>query len=331
MPGDAPRNGERTAAPFDSGYRIGTHAIALEHAPCCFCGTTAAAPVLVAGEDRLHGLPGRFSIVKCATCGLMRTDPRPTRASIGFYYPSDYAPYAQTDTETIAAPRRWGRSLSDPLDLAIPGRPPGHLLEIGAASGSFLKRMQLEGWNVTGVEPDATSAARAAQRTGATVHQSTIDDVMFDDNTFDAICAWMTFEHVHDPAEGFARCLRWLKPGGWLAFSVPDAGSWQFRAFRGQWFCLQLPTHLHHFTAPMLRTMLGKTGYGDVQVFWQRTLVDVPLSLAFAAEHVVPSLGRQPRAVALTLPFRAASRALGIVGAPLRLTGRLTVWAQKPL
>ena len=140
----------------------------------------------------------------------------------------------------------------------------------------------------------------------------------------------MTFEHVHDPVDGFRRCWHWLKPGGWLAFSVPDCGSWQFRTFRGQWFALQLPTHLHHFTPAILQTILDASRYRHVRLLRQRTLIDVPLSLAFAAEHAFPRLGRAPRRLAETLPVRALSRALGIIGAPLHLTGRLTVWAQKP-
>jgi hypothetical protein len=48
-------------------------------------------PVLQA-IDELHGLPGRFSVVRCRSCKLMRTSPRPTLESIGQYYPDPYGP-----------------------------------------------------------------------------------------------------------------------------------------------------------------------------------------------------------------------------------------------
>ena len=44
------------------------------------------------GKVLLRDLPGKFIVVKCHRCGLMRTNPRPTAESIGFYYPDDYAP-----------------------------------------------------------------------------------------------------------------------------------------------------------------------------------------------------------------------------------------------
>jgi SAM-dependent methyltransferase len=315
---------------FASGYAIGGVGVDLEEAACCFCLETAAT-LLFDGTDRLHGFPGRFRVVACRRCGLMRTTPRPTRESIGLYYPGDYAPYAQTAVDEVEASRRIGRSIADPLDVATPDVPPGRMLEIGAASGSFLRHMQQAGWDVTGIEPDAASAGRAAERTGAVVHRCTIEDVDLEEAEFDLICAWMTLEHVHDPVAGLRLCWRWLKPGGWLAFSVPDCGTWQFWTFRGQWFTLQLPTHLHHFTAPMLRRILAAGEYTEVAVLRQRTMIDVPLSVAYVAEHVAPVLGTMPRRLASTLPVRAASRVIGIVAAPLRLTGRLTVWARKPL
>ena len=44
--------------------------------------------------DRLHHLPGRFGLVKCEKCELVRLSPRPTKNSLGFYYPEgDYYSY----------------------------------------------------------------------------------------------------------------------------------------------------------------------------------------------------------------------------------------------
>ena len=308
---------------------IGGRPVTLESVPCCYCGTHSA-DLVFSGIDRLHGLPGRFAVVRCDRCRLMRTTPRPSRGSISLYYPASYAPYLQTTVAPVSSSRLLGRRLFDPLDVATPAVRPGRLLELGSASGSYLASMKALGWDVTGVEPDRASAARASAAIGRPVLCAGVEDVEFDPRTYDLICAWMTFEHLHDPVEAFRRCHTWLKSGGWLAFSVPDCGSWQFRTFRGQWFALQLPTHLHHFTTATLSTILGSCGYVNVQVRWQRTLSDVALSLAYAIEWAWPWLATRPRRLAESLPARALSRAAGVAAAPLRLTGRLTVWAQTP-
>jgi SAM-dependent methyltransferase len=309
--------------------QIAGQLVQLEKTACCSCGTQAA-QLVFSGVDRLHGLPGRFSVVRCERCHLMRTDPRPSRRSIWLYYPGDYSPYLQTTVAPVSSSRLLGRRLFDPLDVATPPLRPGTLLELGSASGSYLAAMKASGWNVIGVEPDRASAARASAAIGAPVLCAGVEDVEFDPQSYDLICAWMTFEHLHDPVETFRRCHTWLKSGGWLAFSVPDCGSWQFRTFRGQWFALQLPTHLHHFTADTLTCILDGCGYRNVQVKWQRTLSDVPLSLAYAVEWTWPWTAPRLRRLAGSWAARALSRAAGVMAAPLHLTGRLTVWAQTP-
>ena len=66
-------------------------ALELESVGCPLGCGTGDEPV-VQGFDRLTGGPGRYQVVRCQNCGLMRTNPRPTGASIGIFYPDDYAP-----------------------------------------------------------------------------------------------------------------------------------------------------------------------------------------------------------------------------------------------
>ena len=66
----------------------------LEEVPCDFCGSTDA-EVVLKGPDRLHGLPGEFTVVVCKQCSLARTSPRPTLESLGTAYPEQYNPYSK--------------------------------------------------------------------------------------------------------------------------------------------------------------------------------------------------------------------------------------------
>src|SRR5437660_12675977 len=75
--------------------------LALESVPCP-AGCPPMDEVVVRGRDRLHGLPGEFSVVRCRTCGLMRTNPRPDPESIAHFYPDEYGPYR--DTRIVAGP-----------------------------------------------------------------------------------------------------------------------------------------------------------------------------------------------------------------------------------
>jgi SAM-dependent methyltransferase len=141
----------------------------------------------------------------------------------------------------------------------------------------------------------------------------------------------MTLEHVHDPGASLRRMWDWLRPEGRLALSVPDCGGWQFDSFRSNWFALQVPSHLYHFTPESLHALLTKNGFTSIEVRWQRTLFDVPMSLAlWAEERYGQKVGGWARRAAGSLLCRGACRVFGAIGAPFRWTGRLTVWAQKP-
>ena len=43
----------------------------------CPLGCIKGDEIVLTGRDRLHDLPGEFTVVKCRSCGLMRTNPRP--------------------------------------------------------------------------------------------------------------------------------------------------------------------------------------------------------------------------------------------------------------
>jgi hypothetical protein len=61
-------------------------------------------------------------------------------------------------------------------------------------------------------------------------------------------------------------------------------------------------------------------------------MIDIPNSLVLVFEgRVSTRLAHWMRVAAASLPMRAAFRALGCLAAPLHLTGRITVWAQKPM
>lgn len=80
-----------------------TNNIQFEFRPCpngCFTNDKN----VIESTDRISGVSGIYKIVKCNTCKLMRTNPRPTVDSINIYYPAEYGPYQSVNT--IAAFKR---------------------------------------------------------------------------------------------------------------------------------------------------------------------------------------------------------------------------------
>lgn len=298
----------------------------MEHAPCAFCGRAGGAPVAV-GIDRQHPLPGRFQVVRCDQCGLLRTDPRPTLQAIGRYYPDSYSPYTSQALGGRIG-HRWTRWY--PLgDKRQPVRPPGRLLEWGTGHGAFLARMQEDGWDVAGIEINAKMAAQAAARTGAAVQCTDVAAASFPAGSFDVICAWMVLEHLHDPVTALRRAHDWLAPGGTLCFSIPDAGSWMFRAFPQAWFCLDVPRHLYHFSIASIGMVLEACGFGPMTVTRPRTAYDLAHTLLIHADDRGWLSAPKARRMFEYLPVRAAMFGGGIAMGTLHQTSMLTISTRK--
>jgi SAM-dependent methyltransferase len=287
---------------------------------------------VLTAPDRLHGVPGEFDVVRCRACGLMRTSPRPTPDTIGRYYPPEYGPHAPPATARFAGARRSIRrrivALADRRSTRAPALPPGRLLEIGCGAGAYLRQMRDAGWDVTGLDasPEAGDLARAH---GLEVIAGRLEEAPDPAEPFDLVVGWMALEHLHDPALALRRLHDWTRPGGRLALSTPDAGGLLFRTFGQDWYCLQVPTHLHHFTPGTLGRLLGQNGWAVERTFHHRTLDDVFTSTRMRLERtrpgwpfirLLPAAGGR----AHYLAFPAA-----MVAAAAGQTGRMTVWARR--
>lgn len=309
--------------------------VILEYAPCPLgCGEDAT--VVLRGRDRLHGLPGEFTVVRCRGCGLMRTNPRPTPETIGFYYPDDYGPYVTT-TVTRSKDSSW-QALKDRVRellrlnvTALPALPPGRMLEIGCASGAFLQSMARKGWSVRGIE-FSEAAARRVRQLGYPVYVGQLEKAPAHDERFDLIAGWMVLEHLHNPVAALRKLHTWTRPGGWLALSVPNAGSCQLALCGDAWFPLHLPNHLFHFTRESLTSVLGAGGWRVERVLYQKDVSHLIASLGYKLQdtrlcpRLADGIARFPEWQGKLL---LALYPLSSLFALLKQSSAMTVWARR--
>jgi 2-polyprenyl-3-methyl-5-hydroxy-6-metoxy-1,4-benzoquinol methylase len=299
----------------------------------CPLGCAADDELLLRGHDWLQDLPGMYDVVRCRGCGLMRTNPRPTPATIGFYYPESYGPYHSTQIRADEPGRGWRTRLRGLFDFrteALPPLPPGRMLEVGCASGRFLHQMAQRGWTVEGIE-FSERAARAAQAHGYRVHIGPVESAPEPEEQYDLVVAWMVVEHLHDPLGVLEKLWRWTRPGGWLAFSVPNAAAAEFRYFRADWYGLQAPVHLFHYTPASIRRLLARAGWQTRRIQHQRIITNLVYSLGYRMK----GRGRPGMALALQRRVEYDYSAyllypLSVALAAIGQTGRMTIWAQRP-
>lgn len=294
-------------------------------------------PVLT-GWDRLHGLPGVYTIVKCNRCQLMRTCPRPTAGTIGFYYPTNYGPYEGTKvTKAVEQPAR--HSLLKQLLSGIkggnlrclPNQTPGRMLEVGCASGAFMYEMEKKGWETHGIEFSEVAAANA-RSSGLSVFAGSIETAPEPEHPYDLVVAWMVLEHLHDPVLALQKLRSWTKPDGWLVVSVPDVSTWSFKCFKNAWHALQLPNHLFHFTPDTLRKALFRGGWAMEKVHYQQNISTPIASIGYLLQDKAYMQGLATSLV--QFPSKGtkwgwrAVRPLAFIESVLHQSSRITVWAK---
>lgn len=288
------------------------------------------------GRDLLHDLPGDFLVVKCQTCGLLRTNPRPTPGTIGFYYPDNYGPYLGTQVSQaqpiIGFKKRfttWAKRIVDVNALKVPVLVPGRMLEMGCASGSYLHLMASQGWQVQGIE-FSPKAAEAAAKLGYQVHVGALETAPKPDEPFDLIVGWMVLEHLHDPINCLKKLRDWAKPEAWLVISIPNAGSLDFQIFKENLYSLHLPNHLYHFTPQTLEKLLDQSGWRMDKVFQQRTMANFIASSGYVLRNKgFLKLGQK----LIDYPEKAGRWSyllfpLAWLFSVVGQTGRMTVWAR---
>lgn len=327
---------------------------------CPLCGEDRFQTDFICG-DLLYGCPGEFKVVRCERCHHRFLNPRPSRRSIGRFYPSDYGPFRGMKNEASARPTEvrasrfsfrswnWLKRLvlwwidSRAAPLPEPGdRERRRALELGCSHGSYLEQLQRAGWSCVGVEPAAEVAARAAAN-GFDVRVGSLEEAIqqegdrpstFSPMSFDAVIAWMVAEHLHDPVSTLKIVRELLAPGGLLMISVPNFGCWERPIFGRYWYALQLPTHLQYFNPTSLLQLVNASGFELVELIHQRNVNNLVGSVGLWLRAMFPrwSLGTRmirwtdnPSALGLCLLMPLA-RGLALI----RQAGRLTVVARRP-
>lgn len=251
---------------------------------CPLCDSQEFSPVFVA-RDTLHGMPGEWGVVRCTRCGLMHTSPRPNRQAMASFYPEEYQPhqghFAPMPAQQRPGPiRRLARRILDPKEVVIPDPDrPRRVLEVGCGSGRTLVELTDADWDVHGLEPSRSAAEVLTAHRDLPVTIGTIDQAEYSTGSFDLIIASMVLEHLYQPVEDLRKMRNWLAPGGRLTGSVPNCASWEFRTFAADWYALQVPTHLLHFTPTTLTAVLQRAGFSGVTVFHQRNVSNLMIHL----------------------------------------------------
>jgi 2-polyprenyl-3-methyl-5-hydroxy-6-metoxy-1,4-benzoquinol methylase len=140
------------------------------------------------------------------------------------------------------------------------------LLDYGCGKGNLCRLAREIGMEVVGIEPDEAARTQASATISNEVfaHLSGLQRA-HPNRQFDLICLWESIEHLRSPWTDLSALRGFLKPGGRLLISTPNAGSLRARFLGGRWENYVNPTHFYCFTRTSLRTALTASGYTGIE------------------------------------------------------------------
>ena len=234
-------------------------------AACRACGAPSAMRLRMLAQPLDYCTSEKFAILVCDRCGRGRTVVPFGLALDGLY---ESASYDQGEGPV----RKLLRPMLDALErnkvrqLARWTRP-GALLEVGAGKGRFLAAARAAGFDVRGIEPSARSLRFARTLLGPVVDGRTLEALAAESKRrFDVVYLWHVFEHLSAPDAALVQLRGLLAEGGLLAIAVPNFTSLQAAWAREDWYHLDPPRHLHHFTPAGLSALLERHGFTILEV-----------------------------------------------------------------
>jgi 2-polyprenyl-3-methyl-5-hydroxy-6-metoxy-1,4-benzoquinol methylase len=207
-----------------------------------------------------------YTFVRCQNCGHIYANPQviPERVAETYRHSeaNEYWTEVLLNTENQAWQIPYFNSL---LDIVEAHAPAGKLLDVGCSVGLFMDAALLRGWQAIGLEL-GTRASEYARGKGLDVRQQFLEDVEFEEESFDSITALSLMEHLNDPVSFVQTAHRLLRTNGVFAAISPNTYSLASIILREKLPTFDGRNHLQYYTLNSFKRLFEQNGYRVVHL-----------------------------------------------------------------
>jgi 2-polyprenyl-3-methyl-5-hydroxy-6-metoxy-1,4-benzoquinol methylase len=190
----------------------------------------------------------------CLNCHLIFQNPLETESKTKLRYKSDYFQYELKNQYNFF---NLIKKTLDQFDIINSLPENAKVLEVGSATGLFLKYMNAHGFNSIGLEICKESVEYGKKHFGVNLINKSLNEVNFSSNSFDFIHFSHLIEHLNDPVFFIKNVTGLLKPGGYILLTTPNSAGLFAKIFCESWRCI-VDDHLFIFNKKNLKILFGK-------------------------------------------------------------------------
>lgn len=230
---------------------------------CLNCGSIKGIKLFTTEDvfDNLH------IYYRCTNCSLVFLWPLPDKEMFSLIYDSDYYGEGQEEKFQSSVVVRlidfFSRYRASRICKLLPFN--ARIIDVGCGNGRLLEHLfeMNKYFELYGVEINARAVKRASKRLKgkAEIYKLENLDQHFTENSIDGVVFIHVFEHMPDPSSVMDQLEAVVRTFGIVMMVIPNIHSRQANKYKGKWFHLDPPRHLHFYPLKLLVEEMGKRGF----------------------------------------------------------------------
>tara|TARA_A100001015_G_scaffold283400_1_gene348675 strand:+ start:4934 stop:5860 length:927 start_codon:yes stop_codon:yes gene_type:complete len=223
-------------------------------------------------------------VVKCNNCSLVYLNPRVKEEYIlRGYKDSIDVDHSSQDDYRVRTFDKFLNIFENKYKNILNSYKNFKVLDIGTASGSFLKSLKKKKWKGIGIEPNKKLSCDGSKKNNVEILNENLRKNLFPNNCFSVVFFWDVFEHLSNPNEALEISYDILNENGLIMINFPNYNTIIAKVL-GNYWPFWLSAHLCYYNKKTISKILYNNNFKVLSFdnHWQTLSLEYVLDRASA-------------------------------------------------